>query len=368
MKKSGQAKTVLLLYISVGQGHARAARALGSALRRADPGLRVVEFDILELWDPRPVRALAAAYRLLLTVWPGVYDQGTVRGRVAAPLKRFYRRQCHRLDDLMADLSPAATVCTQALPAGLAAAWKQVSGSRMRLVAVPTDYLVHGYWVDEGIDLFLLPSREAQVRLAALGAPPERLKITGIPASLRFGSKSDPEAIRNKYGFGPGPIVLVMGGGEGQGNLLKLVGELEAAAAEFQTVAVTGRNYRLLARLKRLRTARPLHVFGFIDSIDELMEIADVIVSKPGGLTVTEALIKQVPMVLVDPIPGQETGNALFLQAEGAALKAAGKRQAAEMVASILGDADTARKMREAAGRLRRPRAAQDAADLILTG
>ncbi len=363
--------TVLILYVSIGDGHRRAARAIEDAILRRHPEIRTASVDVFELYNPLLVSLLLGAYRRLSRsfprFWNRLYDNDSVRGRVEDPLNRFYRRASRRLERLLGRHDPAAIVCTQAIPCGLAAAWKRSSGRRLPLVAVPTDYAVHSYWLHPEVDLYLVPAEANRVSLIERGIAPERVRAAGIPIDPGFAVPVDPAASRRRRGLPADlPAVLLMGGGEGTAGLDRLVREIDLRRESLQMIALTGRNRFLRRRLEALRPAlrHPLAVFGFLDSVDDLMSAADLIVTKPGGLTTAEALARRLPMILVSPLPGQEEINAAFLEAKGAALRAGSGREASALVGMVLNGSGARERMRAAMEVLRRPDSAGTAADL----
>jgi len=365
--------TILILYISVGQGHRRAAQALEEALRGEDPFLRIICIDLLELWPSGAARLAAALYRLLVRVAPGVwgylYDRPGVKARLDRSLGFFHRLLRRRLEGLIGELSPAAVVCTQAFPCALAAQCRGRAPLRFSLVAVPTDYRVHAYWIYPEVDLYLLPSPESVDMLAARGIDRERLKETGIPVRPGFGRPLDPVRMKLKYGLAPDlPAVLLMGGGEGTVSLERLIPALDSVGEDFQLAALAGRNRRQYNRLQRLRgrLRHPLTVLGFTDLVEELMAAVEVVVTKPGGLTSAEALAKRLPLVLVDPLPGQEELNARFLTEHGAAIHSGDNLGAARAAADLLRAGGLRSRMMASMERIRKPDSARYAARAII--
>ncbi len=365
--------TILLLYVSVGQGRRRAALAIESALKEADPFLRIVCLDLMELWPLWVGRLIVGLYRGLVLVapqlWAYLYDHRRIKERFARPLDILHLFCRRRVCRLLKELTPAAVVCTQALPCTLAANCKALSPAGYSLIAVPTDFLVHAYWINDNIDLYLLPSRESGPLVIERGVDAGRIRVTGIPVHPEFDRKLDPEVLKRKYGLVPSlPTVLLMGGGEGSVSLERLILALDARKESFQMAALSGRNLKQHAQLMRLRgrLVHPLTVFSFTDSVDELMAAVDLIVTKPGGLTTAEALVKKLPMVLIDPLPGQEDFNARFLQEHGVAISAVDDAHVARVAADLLFNDDLRRRMVAAMEEIRRPTAARQAACHII--
>jgi processive 1,2-diacylglycerol beta-glucosyltransferase len=367
-------ETILILYVSVGQGHRKAAFSIQAALREEDPFLKVVCLDLLEVWPAWVGGIVTGLYRTLVRVAPGiwtsVYDQRRVKERLRRPLQLLRRITRKKVDLLFKELAPDTVVCTQAIPAILAADCKRSLKLNYSLVAVPTDFRVHGYWIDDQVDLYLLPSEESRAQVIGEGVAAERVKVTGIPVHPYFNRSLDPVALKEKYGLSPDdPVVLLMGGGEGTVLLERLILALDARRDRFQIAALAGRNLRQHAHLKCLKSRLSHHfqVFSFIESVDELMEAGYLIVTKPGGLTTAEALSKKLPMVLIDPLPGQEELNAEFLMRKGAAIQAPDEDAAAEIAVDLLRNNNLRQRMVESMEKIRKPESAREAAQHIRT-
>jgi len=367
MKKPGK---ILVTYISVGAGHRMAAEAVRRGLARVCPESQVILFDLLDFWRRPAVLLGTALYRSVIRLQPELYGSPTARSRLSWALRRFCRLNRRAVSNLIAETEPAVAVCTQALPSLLLSDFRRLSGHPLRQVAVPTDFAVHDYWLEPEIDCFCLPEPGIRANLLGRGIPREKLKVTGIPVDPAFARELPVGELRRRHGFSSGQsVVLVMGGGEGTGHLVRLVRELLEEGGGYQLAVVAGKNLRTLARLREIQAlaGERLKVFGFIESVDELMAISDIIVTKPGGLTASEALIKKVPMVLVDPIPGQETINADFLVKEGAAILCSHLPRIGKFVGDLLADPERLEEMRRAARKLARPDSALDVAREIAT-
>src|SRR5262249_49658667 len=166
-------------------------------------------------------------------------------------------------------------------------------------------------------------AEETKARLVARGAAAENIIATGIPISARFSGNSDRNSVRKTLGVRDDmPVILVLSGGFGMGPVAEILGELDKVGQQFKTVVVTGRNEELRRELAAADRKPPTHVLGFASNMHELMAIADLIITKPGGLTSSEALAMGKPLFILNPIPGQEAANSDFLLERGAAGKA----------------------------------------------
>ena len=189
-------------------------------------------------------------------------------------------------------------------------------------VSVVTDFEAHALWMDACVDLYCVAAEETKARLVARGAAPEDVVVTGIPISARFSAKLNPKAVRKSLGLRDDlPVLLVPSGGFGMGPVGEILAELDKVERPFQSVVVTGRNEELRRELAAQDRKHPTHVLGFATNMHELMAVADLIITKPGGLTSSEALAMGKPLFILNPIPGQEAANSDFLLEHGAAAK-----------------------------------------------
>src|SRR6266850_2539949 len=213
------------------------------------------------------------------------------------------------------------------------------------------------------VDLYCVAAEETKARLVARGATAENIVATGIPISARFSADSDRSSARKTLGLRDDlPIMLVLSGGFGMGPVAEILAELDKVPQPFQTVVVTGRNEELRRDLAAVDRKHPTHVLGYASNMHELMGVADLIITKPGGLTSSEALAMGKPLFILNPIPGQEAANSDFLLERGAAAKVnrvedlpyrinqlLGTKQLSDMAkaARALGRVDAARKICE---------------------
>jgi processive 1,2-diacylglycerol beta-glucosyltransferase len=226
------------------------------------------------------------------------------------------------------------------------------------VVSIVTDFEAHALWMENCVDLYCVAAEETKGRLVARGADPKSVLATGIPISGRFSAKIDARDVRSKMGLRDDqPILLVLSGGFGMGPVAEILGALDHVTQPFQTVVVTGRNEELRQQLAAQDRKHPTHILGFASNMHELMAISDLIISKPGGLTSSEALALGKPLFILNPIPGQEAANSDFLLERGAALKVNRVEDLPFRLDQLLGNKKLAQLSRAAKG-LGRPAAA----------
>jgi processive 1,2-diacylglycerol beta-glucosyltransferase len=222
-----------------------------------------------------------------------------------------------------------------------------------------TDFEAHALWMDACVDLYCVAAEETKARLVARGATAANAVATGIPIAAKFLSKPDPRAVRKNYGLRDDqPVLLVLGGGFGMGPVAEILAELDKVPGQFQTLVVTGRNEELRRKLATQTRRHPTHVLGFSTNMHELMAVADLIITKPGGLTTSEALALGKPLFILNPIPGQEAANSDFLLERGAAAKVNRVEDLPFRIEKLLGSKKLA-EMAKAAKSLGRPQSAE---------
>ncbi|HVO93983.1 MAG TPA: glycosyltransferase [Terriglobales bacterium] len=367
---------ILLLSVSAGAGHSRAADALRAHAALSFPDIEVLHLDVMAL-VPRSFRALYADYYIRIverhpSVWAYLYHATDKMPRDAlfAQLRRAIERlNTRKLRDAVHDFSPQHIICTHFLPAELLAheirrrrpvppVWVQV-----------TDFDLHRMWVQPGMRGYFAASEEIAFRMAARGIPESSVHVTGIPIMPAFSQSLDRGVCAGELGIAPERMtLLLMTGGSGIAGSEHLIERLLALPGDFQIVALAGKNERLLARYRALAAASTgrLFSFGFSSTIERMMACADLAVTKPGGLTVSECLAVGLPMVLIAPIPGQEERNADYLMEQGVAVKAHDAVSLEYKLAQLLGRPERLAAMRNNLRGLGRADAALSVLRLVL--
>lgn len=374
--KGHRPPTILLCSASAGAGHMRAAEAVQRALsaRRKDASIRHV--DILSLATPAFRRVYGKGYVDFVNSAPEVVGAIFDRTNRAAPPPAarklgtaVQRSQLRKFEEMVVESQPDLIVHTHFLPAELCERLRKRRRWTGPHAVVVTDYDVHRFWQCTGVDRYFVARTENVEVLAALGEPRESISVTGIPIDPDFAEPADLPSLRAKHGVQPDrPLVLVLSGGFGVGPVAELAGSLAAALTSAQMVVVAGRNEQLKERVTKATTAfrDRVRVIGFTTQMREWMALSDLIVTKPGGLTTSEALACGVPLVVTCPIPGQETRNATMLYEEGAAISGENPLTVAWRAARLLENPKRLASMRENAKRLGKPNAAFEVADQSL--
>jgi processive 1,2-diacylglycerol beta-glucosyltransferase len=366
-------KKVLLLYISVLSGHHRAAMAIEKALRHIMPDIQVFSINAFHYTNPILERVINRTYNGIIKrtpeVWEYLYDNPKIVKNTKALKDLLHRYNSAKMKNLIEDFQPDIIACTQAFPCGMVADYKSTYNSNVKLVGVLTDFYPHSYWIYESVDKYAVASQDAKDRLLANGVSSDKIHATGIPIDLRFNRIFRKDRVYRSLGFDSSKkTVLVMGGSGGLGPIKKIVFSLNRISSDIQIIVVSGKNTRLYNYLKRRRKkfVKKTALIGYADNIDEIMSIADIIITKPGGLTVSEALSKGAAIVIVSPIPGQESKNSEFLLKKGAAVKASNEQDAAILVENLCSTTFKLEDMKKNAEKIAKPNSATDVANILL--
>lgn len=305
---------ILVVHVSAGAGHRRAAEAFYAYARsQAADSSEVLLVDALSYVNPFFRRLYRSGYSFLVNhaCWLWAFAFWVTSERRFRRLCGFLnaaadRITMGRLSRFFVEENPDAVVSTHFMPSEVVAYLKRKGRITSKLFTVITDFSVHPFWVYPGTDLYLVASSFAAFQLFRSGIPQQLILESGIPVDRKFLIQRDRSALSQKFGIDPGEFtVLLMTGSFGLGPLEKIAQELSGSA---QVLVVCAANTVLYGRLRRKGHAR-LKVFGFVDNVEELMGVCDVIVTKPGGMTIAEVIAMGVPPVFVSPIPGQETSN-----------------------------------------------------------
>jgi processive 1,2-diacylglycerol beta-glucosyltransferase len=366
-------KKVLLLYISVLSGHHRAAMAIEKALRHFSPETQVYSINAFHYTNPILERVINRTYNGIIKrtpeVWEYLYDNPKVVKNTQALKDMMHRYNSLKMKNLIEDFKPDIIACTQAFPCGMVADYKSTFSKNLPLVGVLTDFYPHSYWIYDTVDIYAVASQDAKDMLISNGILPEKIQVTGIPIDMKFNIPCDKNNICKNLGLDSlKKTVLIMGGSGGLGPIKKVVFALNKISYDIQIIVVSGTNNRLNTYLRRYirKMNKRIIVINYTDNIDELMGISDIIITKPGGLTVSEALSKELPIVIINPIPGQESKNAEFLLKEGAAVKAFNEHDAAILVDNLCSTEAKLESMKKNAQRIAMPYSAINTAKAIL--
>jgi processive 1,2-diacylglycerol beta-glucosyltransferase len=369
---------VLILSVSAGSGHTRAAQAIESAFHEKKAAKEVRHIDTLEYTNQVFRRVYSQAYIEMVNKAPDVLgwlynqlDKPWKNERLRLALDKLNTRPFVKL---LEHYSPDITVCTHFLPAEIISWLKAKARLFCPQAIVVTDFDVHAMWLCHHFEHYFVALDETRVHLEKLGIPAQKIAVTGIPIDPIFAARKGKSAMRKKHGLQRDRFtILISAGGFGVGPIQHLIATLQELRHPAQALVICGHNKELKNRVEKLAAAAsPDHrlrikAFGYTQAMDELMEASDILVGKPGGLTTAEALSKGLVFVIVNPIPGQEERNADHLLEEGVAIRCNNLPALAFKIDRLLDNGALFQAMRDRALALARPHAAGEIVEQLLT-
>lgn len=304
---------IFIVYASAGAGHKQAACVLRNFLEQKEKKGRIALFDVLDYTNPFFKNCYEGSYNLMIAgaqfIWSFLYKLTSFKPLIPffKPVYQFVNRaNAARFIKLIIEEKPDVIIATHFLPAELVSWMKEKKLCHSKLATVITDFGVHPYWVNPATDIYCVATQATADLLLAFNVSKKKVCVSGIPVDPKFSNKFDKEGLSAKYSLPRNfPIVLIMTGSFGIGPIEKIASELSGSC---RVLAVCAKNKKLFNTLKR-KNCRNVDVFGFVDNIEELMAVADVIITKPGGLSTSEVLCSGVVPVFISPIPGQEEIN-----------------------------------------------------------
>ncbi len=362
---------ILFLFSDTGGGHRSAAEAIIEALRLDYDGLFNYEMvDFFKDYAPPPLDKMPAWYPSMVRVpqaWGLGYrlSNGNRRARfLTSTMWPYVSRAARQLvrqhpSDLIVSVHPVI----------IAPVLRALGNNRPPFITVVTDLVTtHALWYHRKSDMCLVPTQAAYDRALENGLRPEQTRIVGLPVADRFcRPPGDRQAIRARLNWpSDRPVVLLVGGGDGMGPLEKTASAIAASGLRVTLVVVTGRNQALKARLEGRDWPLPVYIYGFVREMPDFMRAADILVTKAGPGTISEAFNAGLPMVLYSRLPGQEDGNVAYVVSEGAGVWAP---NANLIVSALWGYIQNPRKRLQAQAacqRLAYPRAGHDIARILV--
>jgi processive 1,2-diacylglycerol beta-glucosyltransferase len=366
-----------IIHATAGEGHRKIAMAVEDGFKRLGrQDLQVRLLNCLDYTSPSFQKTYAPFYywsvRHAPNLWGGSYevlDHAWVY-QLIRPFRvlsnSFYAK---RLKDDIVQHQPDVIVSTHFLPPEILGRAKQRGLIHSKMVTVVTDFYPHTFWVNPGTDHYWVMAEETKQDLIRRGVPDAIITAGGIPILPTFKPKGQKAEIRKKYGLEENRFtILLTSGSFGLGPQEAILEELKAFKEKVQCFVVCANNKELKAILESKTYPYPVKIFGFIDFMPDLMEASDLMVAKSGGSTTSEALTKGVVMVVMAPIPGQETRNVKLLKIRDAAYFLNDPHEIHGIVKSIMDDPASLQKKRDAIARLAKPDASDDLVKMILAG
>lgn len=347
-----KAPRILIAHVTAGAGHTRAAEAIARAYQNLYPDANVKLVDTLDYINSVYKKVYNNTYLALVKhtprLWGYIYERYDKDEEGGQRIDDKFRQSLETLQagdfrDFLDDFSPDVVICTHFLPMQLISRWKKKRKSSLPLYAVVTDFALHTFWIVEEIDGYFVANDNVRRELQTRGAMAKNIYQTGIPVDPVFSTLPLQSEVRDKLGLERDlPTVLIMSGGYGVGDVTSLISSFKDVSTKMQLLIVCGRNEELHTQVAQIAHTLPVttQVYGFVNNVHELMRAADLVITKPGGLSSSEALAANCPMMIINPIPGQEQRNSDYLLEQGAATILHQLPDGAYYVEKLLNDKD----------------------------
>ena len=370
-------KKILVMYATAGIGHKKASLAIKQALDElgaADCAVTLI--DSLDHTSEFFKKAYLGSYLFMVnevpTFWgasyylTGNYYVNLLGAKLRRMSNTFHGR---KLEEFLMREDFDVIVSTHFFGSEVVATMKRSGKLRARLITVVTDYRLHSWWVNEPTDTYVVASDDTKDDLARWKVDPSRVRVMGIPVEPTFARPCDRQKVLGALSFKVEIFtILVIGGGFGVGPIEDIVRSANGLSRPAQVIVICGHNEELKKRIDAIRPnpGMTIKTFGFVDNVYEYMEVADILISKSGGITVSESMAKGLPMLVIAPILGQETGNSDFLVKHGAAITIDAVPQLGGVLEDLAAHPEKIAALRANIDRIRKPNACYDIAHLAL--
>jgi len=366
---------LVILSASSGSGHTRAGEALEAAAAHF-PGISSVRhIDVLDYGSALFGELYAELYKQMVSktpsLWGWWYDKSDTPWKGEHFRVAMERSQMQPLMECLRAEAPDITICTHFLASDIVSYMLQHEQLSTRHAVVVTDLHVHALWLCHQFERYFVATEESSYYLRQIGFPDDRITVTGIPIHPAFSESMDRKALQRKFDVSPSmPVVLLSAGTFGMDSSLAAIRALMQMKQPAQIVSLCGKNEELLAKVVLATEAAPSHLkfkaLPYSTDMHEWMAISDLLIGKPGGLTLSEAMASTLPMILLNPIPGQEEINAASLLEEGLAVSPTDVVTLPYKVDLLLREPQRLEGMRDRMRQLAQPRAAYTILETLL--
>ena len=362
---------VLFLSVTAGQGHNQTGKAVMECLR--EKNIDCAMLDTFEYISPVLQESISQGYLISTKLTPALY--GRIYRMAEKLEKNNVKMSVNRLTNsiwakklicYIIGYDPDVIVCTHIFAAQILTQIRR-KGLRAKTIGIITDYTIHPFWEEADLDYYVIANEMLTRKALKKGLPEDRLKPFGIPIYKKFAEKMPVEEARDALKIENRDTVLVMSGSMGYGNVGKIIKQVDRLDLNYQILSVCGSNEALKEKIGGLHVNRKIYNYGYVGSVDVMMDASNCIVTKPGGLTVSESMAKGLPMALINPIPGQEDRNVEFLLNNGLAMKITNTFPADEAVYQLLSNTEKVRTMVSRIDNMARPNSSLDLCDFILS-
>jgi len=353
---------VLIFYASYGGGHLSAAKSIQKYITENYKNIESEMIDCMKYISKPIEKITTGAYRQMAKkapkLWGRVYS-GSEKGFLSSVSKDSNKLMAKKLNKLLQEKKPDLIISTHPFSSQMCSYLKKKGEIDCEIATIMTDFAMHKQWLigHEYTENFFVSNEHMKQDMVKYGVSENKVHVTGIPMSGRFFEDFDDKKIYEMFDLkSDKKVILFFGGGEfglGKERTFQILKAFIEALPDYQIVAVAGKNEKMKESFENLvndcQAENRVRVLGFTDKVPELMHISSLVVTKPGGLTTTESLASELPMVIINPIPGQEEENAEFLVSNGVGVWIKKNDNPEEVITSLFSSLDTLEKMKESA-------------------
>lgn len=352
---------ILILSAATGGGHLRASHAIESYLLENTTDVEVKVVDALKTIHPILDKTICEGYHFLATKTPKMfgllYQKSNEENPLAQMVPKFNSLFGIRLIPLLEEYQPDVIIATHPFVTEMVSHLKEKGHVKAPLICVMTDYGPHKAWISDKVDAYIVSNEDMIPDMEAMGVRREIVFPFGIPVYDVFFDKADKAALLEELGMQRDVLtILIMAGSFGVSNILQIYEDIVCLDFPFQIIVITGRNEKLFqafegkieeCRLSPQKGCKHTRLVFFTNEVEKYMHASDLIITKPGGLTVSEALACNVPLAVFDAIPGQEEDNANFLMSHDMAVRIRKGDDCAGTISELLQNREKLEKMRQ---------------------
>lgn len=358
----------MILSVATGGGHGRAAEAIKESILHNEPDSEVLIIDTIKYVSPFLDKLVVGTYLQSIKYYPSVYkylyEHSDEEGKFVKPTALGNDFITKHLHPTVKEFDPDIIISTHPFTAQMLSILRSKFGWQKASLVVMTDYASHAFWIHHHVDAYVVSNEDMVDELVSRGRNREMIFTYGIPISSSFKNFAPKEETYRKYNLDPTTkVVTVMGGSLGLGNIVKIVEELINLPLDLQVLVLTGSNEKLFDEMTELAqfSDKKILPIEYSDSVNNILSITDLLITKPGGLTMTESFIAGTPLAIYSAIPGQEVQNADYLLRHDLAIDLSSGEQCGSLLESLLSDDEALEKMKLNSKTYAKP----DAADKI---
>ena len=372
-------RKILILYGSYGGGHLSAAKSIRSYIENNYEDIEVSMVDCIEYINKYINKVTTGAYKELAKkapwAWKQLYEDSK-DGALAKISTTSNKVMAYKLSSFIDENSPELIISTHPFSTQMCGYLKKKNKLSCPVATILTDYKIHEQWLEfsEYLEFFFVSNEQMRTDMIKKGVSAEKIQVTGIPVSERFLEAYNREEVCKLFDLNPNnEIVLFFAGGEfglGRNATIMMLKALIRLFSKLQVVAISGRNKKMNEKFKTLvqntESEERIKIVEFTDKVPELMSVSKFVITKPGGLTITESLTSHLPIIIINPIPGQEEENAEFIETNGAGVWIKKHDNIARHLKNLYRHPELLTNMKKACENLAKPNSTQEICDFLL--